>query len=220
MAECAPASGQTAEWRLPHHLSSLAEYAWPRLAIWREGDRIGLSSRSDPPGVVGPVRYLTDALTYIPAAAFEKAAETFVEHVASAKSALASNAEALAAQLRTLEDERSDAEVTAWRRLEAQLGYDVDEAPEPLMQALDAFTEGYGAVVVAEGGYGGSRAPRGGDAQGRDRHRPGAALQRDLTRTALIVGPVREKRRATRLGNSQNGLRPRCARRRGTPRAR
>lgn len=195
VAECAPASGQTAEWRLAHDLSSMAECAWPRMAIWGEGDRVGLSSRSDPPGVVGPVRYLTDALTYIPAATFENAALTFVAHVASAKPAMASDAKALAAQLRSLQEERADGEVTAWRRLEAQLGYDVDEAPEALMEALDAFTKEYGASAVAEAAL----AVPGPEAATTLKTEIATALgqhwQCDLTRTALIVGPIRREAR-------------------------
>src|SRR5258708_14998785 len=95
LSECVPSFGPTAEWRLAHDLASIGGYAWPRLAIWGEGDRLGLSSRSDPAGVVGPVRYLTDTLTYISAAAFETETDQFLKLVSSERSCLGSDWPAL-----------------------------------------------------------------------------------------------------------------------------
>src|SRR5208282_6294317 len=82
-SECVPAFGPTAEWRLAHDLTSICGYAWPRLAIWGEGNRIGLSSRSDPAGVVGPVRYLIDALIYVSASSFETEVDKFLDLVST-----------------------------------------------------------------------------------------------------------------------------------------
>ena len=131
--ECVPALGPTADWRLAHDLSAIGGYAWPRLAISGEGNRIGLSSRSDPVGVVGPIRYLTDALTYVSAPAFETEADDFLEMVSAERSGITSDWAALRAQVEALGVERADPELRAWRRLEAQLAYDVDEAPEELV---------------------------------------------------------------------------------------
>ena len=150
VSECVPSFGPTAEWRLAHDVSGIGGYAWPRLAIWGEGNRIGLSSKSDPPGVVGPVRYLTDALIYVPAAAFENEAELFLGRVADESSGLASDWAALRAQIDALIGERTASEMSAWRRLEAQLGYDVDQAPETLIRSLQKFEQEYGAGAVAE----------------------------------------------------------------------
>lgn len=150
VSECVPSFGPTADWRLAHDLSGIGGYAWPRLSIWGEANRIGLSSRSDPAGVVGPVRYLTDALIYVPAPAFEKEAELFLRRVATESSGLASDWAALRVQIDALASERTDPELTAWRQLEAQLGYDVDEAPANLMKALQKFEREYGAEPVAE----------------------------------------------------------------------
>jgi len=81
VSECVPATGPNATWRLSHDLTGMSSFAWPRLSIWGEGARIGLSSRSDPVGVVGPVRYLVDALTYVPVADFEEGSDSFLELV-------------------------------------------------------------------------------------------------------------------------------------------
>ncbi len=149
--ECVPSSGPSPDWRLAHDLSGIGGgYAWPRLAIWGEGNRIGLSSRSDPAGVVGPVRYLTDALTYVPAVAFEVEVDKFLDTLSSEQAGFLSDWEALRAQTNSLSDERLDPELSAWRRLEAQLGYDVDEAPDALIRSLSDFQREYGAAAVAE----------------------------------------------------------------------
>lgn len=148
--ECVPPFGPTPEWRLAHDLSSMSGYAWPRLAIWGEGNRIGLSARSDPAGVVGPVRYLTDALIYISAAAFEREADRFLDVVSQETAGFASDWQALRAQIDVLTAERADPEICDWRRLEAELGYDIDEAPEALINILQRFQKEYGTGAVTE----------------------------------------------------------------------
>ncbi len=188
--ECVPPAGPAPEWRLAHELAGIGSYAWPRLAIWGEGDRIGLSSRSDPAGVVGPVHYLTDALTYVSAAAFEAEADRLLDAVSSERAGLISDSAALRTQVKALSEERADPEVLAWRRLEAQLGFDVDEAPETLMESLSTFQREYGAAAVAEAAMAtqGSEAAAVLEAEisaANDRH-----WQCDLRRTAALVGKV------------------------------
>jgi len=190
LAECVPSSGPTPDWRLAHDLSSMSGFAWPRMAIWGEGDRIGLSSRSDPTGVVGPVRYLTDALVYIPSDEFARSALSFVEQVGSRGAGIASDWAALKAQLDTLENELADAELSEWRRLEAQLGYDVDEAPDKLLEALGRIGQDYGIAAVAEAAL----ATQGASAAAVLSSEINSAMsqhwQCDLTRTALMVGEI------------------------------
>jgi len=193
LSECVPAFGPTAEWRLAHDLASIGGYAWPRLAFWGEGHRVGLSSRSDPAGVVGPVRYLIDALIYVSAAAFETEASQFLELVSDERSVLASDWAALRTQIDALAAEREDPELSAWRRLEAQLGYDIDEAPEGLIAALHKFEREYGVGAIAEAAL----ATQGAEAAtvleteiaaANDRH-----WQCDLRRTAVLVGRIERR---------------------------
>jgi hypothetical protein len=191
VSECVPPFGHTAEWRLAHDLASIGGYAWPRLAIWGEGNRVGLSSRSDPAGVVGPVRYLTDALTYVSAAAFETEADRFLKLLSGQGSGLASDWAALRTQIDALAAEREDPEQSAWRRLEAQLGYDVDEAPEGLIASLYKFQREYGAGAIAEAAL----AHQGAEAAAVLEAEIAAAYDRhwqcDLRRTAVLVGELK-----------------------------
>jgi hypothetical protein len=149
--EPVPAAGMLGAWRLAHDLGALGGgYAWPRITIWGEGERIGVAARSDVPGVVGPVRYLTDALIYVPASAFETAIDRFLAMVVDAQTGFGSDRSALKAQVDALEEERRDPEIAMWRSVEARLGFDLDEAPEKVMQDLSRLEERYGAKAIEE----------------------------------------------------------------------
>lgn len=149
--ECIPPVGMSSEWRLAHELSAIGGgYVWPRLAIWGEGSRIGLLSRSDPSGVVGPVRYLTDALLFIAASQFESEIDEFLSNTIDAFVETDTDRSALRAQVQALRSEREDSDVTAWRRMEARLGFDPDDAPEETIEKLAAFAARYGDAAVEE----------------------------------------------------------------------
>jgi len=149
--ECVPSGERSPEWRLAHELASIGGgYIWPRLAIWGEGERVGLASRSDPPGVVGPVRYLSDALLFIAGNSFEAAADAFLASAADDAAGFGSDRAALKAQFDALQAERRDPEMAGWRRLEAQSGFDPDSAPEALMLALAQLAGRYGESGVEE----------------------------------------------------------------------
>ena len=188
--ECAPSSGASSDWRLAHDLSAIGGHAWPRLAIWGEGDRVGLSSRSDPMGVVGPVRYMTDALVYVSAEAFEVAADSLLDTVSAEHAGFISNSAALRAQIMALSEERADPEVYAWRQLEAQLGYDVDEAPEALMESLSGFQREFGAKAVAEAAIATQGAETAAVLEAEIQAANDHHWQCDLQRTAALVGKI------------------------------
>jgi hypothetical protein len=94
----------------------------------------------------------------------------------------------LRTQIDALTAEREDPELSAWRRLEAQLGYDVDEAPEGLIASLHKFEREYGAGAIAEAAlsHQGAEAAVVLEAEiaaANDHH-----WQCDLCRTAVLVG--------------------------------
>lgn len=139
---------ERANWRLAHDLSAIGGgYVWPRLWMWGEDARVGLSARSDPSGVLGPVRYITDALVFVRSDLFEKEVFRFLHQAVQAQT---EDRVALRAQFDALQEERADESVTAWRRLEAKLGFDPDDAPEGLLESLIEYTEAYGCSGVEE----------------------------------------------------------------------
>ena len=151
--ECTPAGGMTPAWRLAHELASIGGgYIWPRLSIWGEDGRIGLVSRSDPPGVVGPVRYLTDALMFVPAGNFETEVDSFLSNALDMYSADSADRTALRQLIQALRLERDDPAVARWPRMEARLSFDPDDAPDATMEALAQFAEKYGDDAIEEAG--------------------------------------------------------------------
>lgn len=150
--ETIPANGlSTTRWRMAHDLASIGGgYSWPRLCLWGDFERIGLLSQADPIGVIGPVRYLTDALTYMDATAFEREVDRFVNQVADEQQGFTRDAQSLRALVDALWQERSDPDIARWRRFEARLGFDPDQAPEELIQALNTLTSHYGQKAIEE----------------------------------------------------------------------
>ena len=138
-------------WRTAHDLSSAGGgYAWPRLAIWGEDERIGLLSRSDPPGVVGPVRYLADALVFVQANDFESECDEFLQNAVDAYVTDIADRGALREQVRALRHERDDPKLAVWRRMEARLGFDPDDGPDRTIETLARLAEQYGPANVDE----------------------------------------------------------------------
>lgn len=149
--ETYPVQAPTADWHLAHNLTSVGGgYAWPHLLIWGDTDRIRILSRSDPIGVVGPVRYLTDALAYVAAGDFEVEVDRFLDQVADEQTGFGSDRAALRALIAALREERSDQDLATWRRLEARLGYDPDEGPEETIAASAQLAGQWGNEGVEE----------------------------------------------------------------------
>ena len=138
-----------AEWRLAHHLSSVgAGYHWPNVSIWGEGSRFGVAVHADASNLQPSVKFVAPPrLDYVPSSTAEEAIDRFVldvlTHVGTA-------CDGLDAEYRQLRSERADPEVTAWRTLEAMLGFDPDDAPEGVVRGLENLTDRYGTEPLQE----------------------------------------------------------------------
>lgn len=135
-------------WRLAHELSAIGGgYIWPRLRIWGEDTRVGLACRSDPHSMNFALRFTTDAVVFISSSEFESSVDQFLQ---LAVDAISTDKKALRTQYFALNQERKDEQTATWRRLEAKLGYDVDKAPDELIQNLLEYAESYGREGVEE----------------------------------------------------------------------
>ena len=135
-------------WRLAHELAAIGGgYIWPGLRIWSEDTRVGLASRSDPLSMNFALRYTKNAFVFVSADQFETAVDQFLERALDATS---NDKLALTAQFAALKDERNDQDIATWRRLEAKLGYDVDNAPHDLIENLLEYVNAYGHSGVEE----------------------------------------------------------------------
>ena len=86
-------------------------------------------------------------MDYVPSSTLEDAIDCFVQdvlkHVGNA-------CDGLDAEHRQLQSERTDPTAATWRKLEAMLGFDPDDAPSDLVDGFEALTERYGAEPLEE----------------------------------------------------------------------
>jgi len=139
----------TDSWRMAHEMTAIGHgHAWPNLTIWGDRDRVILVSRADPPGLVGPARFLTNAVTFVQADGLEQSIDGFLGR--AIQLAPQATREPLRALIDALNTERQDPETTAWRRLEAITGHDPDQAPEPHIENLLEMEKDYRPADVEE----------------------------------------------------------------------
>ena len=147
--EPAPYADLNAEWRLAHHLSSVgAGYHWPNVSIWGEGSRVGFAVHADANNLQPSLKFVAQPrLNYVPSSTVEDAIDRFVGHVLEH---VGDASDGLDAEYRQLQAERTDPTVATWRKLEAMLGFDPDDAPDGLVDGLETLTERYGSEPLQE----------------------------------------------------------------------
>ena len=147
--EPAPYADLNAEWRLAHHLSSVgAGYYWPNVSIWGEGSRVGFAVHADANNLQPSLKFVAQPrLNYVPSSTVEDAIDRFVGHVLEH---VGDASDGLDAEYRQLQAERTDPTVATWRKLEAMLGFDPDDAPDGLVGGLETLTERYGSEPLQE----------------------------------------------------------------------
>lgn len=127
----------TRSWQMSHHLAAAGGgYLWPNIILESDGFEMKVSVKPSESNQTGFIRYLTEFEAGIPISAFQTAVDGFVSEVVTRMDRLGVDDGHLGSVWRELQNERADPEVSWWRRLEATLGYDVDEAPEGLLTAV------------------------------------------------------------------------------------
>ena len=148
-SEPAPHPDLNAEWRLAHHMSSVgAGYHWPNVSIWGEGSRVGVAVHADANNLQPSLKFVAKPrLDYVPSSIIEDAIDRFVRAVLES---VGDASDGLGTEYRQLQSERTEPSVAAWRKLEAMLGFDPDDAPDDLVARLEALSEQYGPEPLQE----------------------------------------------------------------------
>ena len=147
--EPVPHRDSPAEWRLAHHLPSIgAGYPWPNVSIWGEGERCGVAVHADTNNLQPSLRFLAErALEYVPSSVAEDAVDTFIRAVMDD---IGKDCDGLDSEYGQLRAERDDPTAARWRRLEAMLGFDPDDAPRDLVSFCEGMTGRYGRQGIEE----------------------------------------------------------------------
>ena len=134
----------TTDWRLAHEWPAAnAGTIWPALVMASEGGTVQFQAESAAGSRQQSIRYLNrlPVPVSIPREQVESALGAFVTSVLDRLEAWDGIHTELLDLWQELKDERADEEASRYRRLEACLGFDPDEAPETLMeQAIQART--------------------------------------------------------------------------------
>ncbi|MBF0180182.1 MAG: hypothetical protein HQM03_09170 [Magnetococcales bacterium] len=137
-------------WMLAHCLASVGHgFLWPNITMMSDGERIALHARPTRSRPEEPIRYLADATVIVAADAFENTLDRFFAQIEAQLHLENLRDTNFAALWEDLQAERADRDMSRWRRLEAMLGFDPDEADPALVHGLleDAKAMGWSAVT-------------------------------------------------------------------------
>ena len=183
------------EWAQTHCMESIGQgYIWPNITIFSDGERTTLVANQTPERAHAPFRYISDQAVILPSGQFEAGLDEFFSQILGrldAQKVLNTNLHDI---FKSLEEERNDPQLAIWRRFEALLGREPDEANPKIVEQLigDAREAGTDAVQEVAAAL----------AQGAD-----TITLKDLKVLARVKGFEASARDAVRLRNHE-GLRP------------
>ena len=137
-------------WRMAHEMAAAGYgYLWPQLVFYCDGVRINYCSIASAAGSEQPIRYLINEQASVGIGELERAVDTFVDLVIERLDALgiANELKGLWAEVC---EERADPASAHYRKLEAILGFEPDEADAPLVERFVTLGEQIGKTAIAE----------------------------------------------------------------------
>ena len=144
------------DWSAAHDLACIGGgWLWPNITIKSDGVRIIFHTRPSEVVQTEPLHYTMDRTAIIPARAFEDGIDDFVGCVLIRLEERTYMSTDLQSIWSELSSERKDPEISLYRRFEAYLGFDPDEAESELIESLikEGSTVGIDAMseVAADG---------------------------------------------------------------------
>jgi len=138
-------------WRMAHEMPASGRgFLWPALAFDSDGEEVTAISRPSSPLSDEPFRYLADFQENIEASVFERTVDAFLKLVLARLEAVGIKETHLQSIWEDLEEERKDSALSRRRKIEAQLGFEPDDAPNDLLDRLDQLSFRAGAAAVEE----------------------------------------------------------------------
>lgn len=145
-----PASRWNPAWRMAHELAAAGHgFLWPPLAFVSDCEAVEVLCLAGP-APSEPLRYLNSFRRTLPARRWEELLDDLLDLVLGRLDAVGQQDTDLHRLWREVCQERVDPEMTQWRKLEAQLGFEPDEAPEGLMEQLLRLSADAGAPALSE----------------------------------------------------------------------
>ncbi len=138
-------------WRLSHQLVAAGGgYLWPRVTFFPDGEGIDLEVRASRRVLAEPLRFLSTFRATAAAGDVERELAQFVASVVGRLDAVGLPTTLLHDLWADVQAERADPAAARHRQLEAELGFDADEAPEALVTSLTKLEATAGTSAIEE----------------------------------------------------------------------
>ena len=143
--------GSDVPWRLSHHIGAAGGgYIWPDVTFASDWRAMTISSRHTRETEFEPIRYLNDFDYYVSLANFSRGATVFIEGTIARLKTTGDPNNRLGELWDEIAEEIADESLSEFRKLEAVMGYDPDEAPEAMLMGLIECKSAYGSDAVEE----------------------------------------------------------------------
>jgi hypothetical protein len=141
----------TDDWTLAHGLATIGVgYLWPNISIFSDRERTVLTAKPTPAEGFTAFRFTADQTVVLPTRQFMAAVDRFMGQIQGQLRAEAIGPTNFDRIWDELQAERADPETAAYRKLEALLGRDPDEAPAEEIEHLFADAAGLGWDAIQE----------------------------------------------------------------------
>lgn len=138
-------------WRMAHEMPAAGYgFLWPLVTFESDGEQIVIQSRPSDLLSDEPVKYLSAFREAVSASEFERTIDQFIEFVIARLDAVGIESSELHELWSDVRKERGDAALSFTRTLEAQLGFEPEEAPSDLLVRLDDLSHQVGRAAIAE----------------------------------------------------------------------
>lgn len=126
------------DWRIAHSVASAGGgFIWPNVIFASDGESLTVASIPRlRPEAYEPIRYIIPLRGRITAGEFETKVDAFMEAMVSHHHKMKVEDTTLPVLWSELKEERADPAAARWRKLEAMCGFDPDDAPAALIEAL------------------------------------------------------------------------------------
>ena len=125
-------------------------YVWPATTFVSDGEIVAVHSRPTTDRTIAPIRFLHEVHSNVTASSFETAIDSFVGVVLGRLANVGEDRTELADAMSELREERLDRDTSAWRKLEALLGFDPDDGDEVLLRGLTRAKADAGRAAIEE----------------------------------------------------------------------
>ena len=153
-------------WRMAHEMPAAGHgFIWPVVSFESDGNSIDIRCVPTQYSDSEPIRYLSDLHANVGVEEFERVIDEFIQLVIERLRLSERGSFELANLWEEVRSERADREVCEYRKIEALLGFDPEEAPSDLIDRLLSISSRAGQQAITEIAAMGSRDKVAGDLQ-------------------------------------------------------